>query len=625
MCGIAGFVGSGDEQYLKNMIQAIQYRGPDHQGLFVKENVGLGHARLSIIDLNARGNQPMLGADKSTAIVFNGEIYNYRELRTDLNKRNRYRFTSESDTEVVLHLYEEYGESCFEYLSGMFAIGIYDFHKRKLILARDRMGKKPLYWGRFGDDVVFASELGALMRHPSVKREIALGALNAYLQHEHVPTPMSMLKGIHKLEPATCAVFEKGEVRKKKYWTLSGEDRNLDKQEAISQLDNLLNNATKARLVSDVPLGVFLSGGIDSSTVAYYAQKNVQEKLKTFSVGFDEVSFDESSQARLVAKHLGTEHHELVLKSSDALELVPRALSEISEPLADASYIPTLLLSEYTRRYVTVALGGDGADELFAGYPTFQADRLAQVYRFIPETIRERLIEKLINSMPVGHDYMSLDFKLKQFVQGMDVDPVHMHGKWLGSYNKSERAKLIVPEIWNTLRDQNVFEVSDQYMRECASADACNKLLYMYLRTYLMDGVMVKVDRASMRYSLEARSPFLDHALVEFVFSLPYSLKLRGMKTKYLLKELMKDKLPREIVARKKKGFGIPIGNWLRGELKEYCEDILSESRMQKIGLFQASYVNRIKQEHFEGRRDHRKKLWTLIAFSVWHARYIEQ
>lgn len=623
MCGIAGYVGKGNRELLKKMIAAIQYRGPDYQGFFAMGNVGFGHARLRILDLSDKSNQPMLNAARNVVLAFNGEIYNFQYLREKLEGLDKYHFTSSGDTEVILHLYEEYGEDCFSLLNGMFAIALYDFTEDKLLLVRDRLGKKPLYWADFGSTVVFASELKAITKHFLFSRRLNLEALDRYFFCEYVPTPLSIFENLYKLEPATILIWKKGKVRKKKFWKIADNEYAISPNEALSVLDKEIERSVKSRLVADVPLGIFLSGGIDSSTIAYYAQKNSKKNIKTFSVGFTEESFDESDYAKRVADFLGSEHYYMSIPSSQVLCFVSAALDAMDEPLADASFIPTLLLSRFTKQYVTVALGGDGADELFAGYETFQAQQLVYWYKKIPRVLRKGIVEKVISALPVSHDYFSLDFRLKKFIAGIDENPAYMHQKWLGSFSQEEREKLFTRQVQLELLDKNEFEEIDNYMQESANKSQENQLLYMYLRSYLMDGVMVKVDRASMRYALEVRSPFLDYKLVDFVSSLPYAMKCRGLETKHLLKKLMKNKLPKGIALRRKKGFGIPLAQWLRNELREFCRGALAEQKIRKTGLFNSQYINQLMVEHFEGKKNHRKKLWTLIVFMAWHEAYL--
>jgi len=622
MCGIAGFTGGGNRSDLENMIAAIKHRGPDNTGVFFVGDVGLAHARLSVIDLSERGHQPMFNDDKTIGIVFNGEIYNFKELRNELIKLG-YKFKSDTDTEVIIYLYEEFGESCFERLNGMFAIGLYDFKQKKLILARDRMGEKPLYWSFFGGTLMFASELRAIMEHRIFKKELNLDALNKYLTYEYVPTPHSIFKNVYKLEPASYLVYQNKEIKKIKFWEIEFNNSDISFDEAITQLDKKINESVKLRMVSDVPFGVFLSGGLDSSTIAYYAQKNSSRKIKTFSVNFEEKSFDESKYAKKVSDILGTEHYDQLLTAKNLIETLS-TIDLIDEPIGDASIIPTYLLSKHARNYVTVALGGDGGDELFAGYPTFQADVLAGIYEKIPTLIKKIFLEKIIHKIPETDNNFNLGFRLKTFVKGLGGDKNYRHHRWLGSFTAEEKEKLFKREIWNEIDAKKDFEEIDYYLKNIKAEDHRNKTLGLYMRTYLMDEVLVKVDRASMKNSLEIRSPFLDPNLVELANSLPFSFKLKGFTTKYILKKLMEDKLPGSIVYRKKKGFGIPLSRWLRNELKEFCDGLLSEEKIKNQGLFNYDYIARLKQEHFDENKNNRKKLWTLMAFMIWYEKYMK-
>ncbi len=626
MCGIAGYWGVGNKDVLKKMADTLRHRGPDDEGYYEDHDVGLAHRRLSIIDTSSAGHQPMSGEDGMATIVFNGEIYNFQELKNNLKKKHL--FKSNSDTEVIVHLYEEIGAEVFSKLEGMFAIALYDKKKGKLFLARDRMGKKPLYYGVFGHTLIFGSELKALTEHSSFKKELDLVSLNKYFQYEYVPTPHTMFKGVFKLEPGIYITYDGTTLSKKmKFWDVSflsqGEKEAVTLDDAKTHLDTLLHKSVQKRLISDVPLGVFLSGGIDSSTIAYYAQKIAKEvgteKIKTFSIGFRESSFDESKYARQVAEHLGTDHHEQILSAQDSLELIPKIAQILDEPLADASLIPTYLLSRFTREHVTVALGGDGGDELLFGYDTFPAHRLANIYEKIPATLRERIIEKIIPLLPSSRNNMSLDFKAKKFISGFYGEKKYRNQRWLGAFDREARSKLFKKEIWNKLAEKNEFNDIDRYLEKLSTNDYHDQLTYLYLRTYMMDDILVKVDRASMYNSLEVRAPFLDTAVVEFLVNMPLSFKLHGFNTKYLLKKLMEDKLPHDIVYRKKKGFGIPLAEWITGDLKPLVLDLLSEERLKKQGLFNPEYVREILDNHFEKRADNRKYIWTLLVFQMWY------
>ncbi len=618
MCGIVGFIGRGDRDDVLRMVQTIRYRGPDDVGVYAEQGVGLGHARLSIIDLSPSGHQPMWNMEHSVSIVFNGEIYNFSLLKKELAAKGHV-FQSTSDTEVIIALYKEYGEKCFERLSGMFAIALYDVTKKKLLLARDRMGKKPLYYGVFGGTLLFASEPKAIFAHTLAKKEVDLDALNSYLALDYVPTPQSIFKGVAKLEPGVFLSYEGGNMRKEKYWNPDFRETTLSFPDALRELDVKLSRSVSSRLVADVPLGIFLSGGLDSSTIAYYATRASTKKIDTFSIGFDEASFDESQYAKEVSLFLDSTHHHHVLRPKDSLDIIPKIFSQLDEPLADASIIPTYLLSRFTKEHVTVALGGDGGDELFAGYPTFQAEKFVSAYQMIPSSLRKGFISRMIHALPISHANFSLDFKLKKFIDGAEEDDIILrHVRWLGTFNDHDRAQLLMAEVQNSFHEQNPLASLEKFVGEFDAKNAQNKLLWAYQRSYMMDQVLAKVDRASMFASLETRSPFLDHELVEFANGLPYQYKMHGLATKYILKELMKDKLPHNIVYRQKKGFGIPVASWLRGPLRDWSTELLSKGSINKHGLFQQEYIDRLKDEHFSGEKDNRKQLWNLIVFALW-------
>jgi len=622
MCGIAGFFGKGNDVILKAMTETLRHRGPDDLGIYYQENVGFGHTRLSIIDLSQAGHQPMKNVEGTIYIIFNGEMYNFLELKKKII--DKYNFRSKTDTEVILCLYEEYGEDCFSMLDGMFAIAIYDKRKNKILLARDRMGKKPLYWTVQDGTLIFGSELKALLKHPSFKKEIDFNSLNKYLTFEYVPTPHSIYNNVYKLEPGYFLEYDGKNIKKKKYWDIEfGKEKfdflNINK--IVEELDERFDNAVKKRMVSDVPLGVFLSGGIDSSSIAYYAQKNSKNKIKTFSIGFKEESFDESSYARQVSNFLGTEHYEKKFEESDLLDIVPIISDMLDEPMADPSIIPTFLLSKFTRQNITVALAGDGGDELFMGYDTFVAHRVADIYEKIPEILRKKIIEKIIPLLPTSHKNISLDFKAKQFISGFYGDKRYRDIRWLGSFNKTQKEKLFIPEIEKILIKSEYDDI-DNYIEKSGQENFYNQLIYLYLKMYLMDDILVKADRASMFNSLEIRSPLLDYKLVDFINSIPIDLKFRGIKTKYIFKKLMEDKLPKEIVYRKKKGFGIPIAEWFSGELKNFIKEILNKEKIENQGIFNYKYIDKLLNDHFSKKKDNRKLIWTLIIFQMWQEKW---
>ncbi len=621
MCGITGFVGHGNEEILRRMTSTLKHRGPDEQGFFIKENVGLGHRRLSIIDLTG-GHQPIFNENKTISLIVNGEIYNFQELRKNLIE-NGHRFKTQSDSEVIVHLYEEKGEEFLKELNGMFAIALWDDRNNKLLLARDRLGQKPLYYSFFHNTLIFGSELKAVIAHPQVKKELDFFSLAKYLNYEYVPVPQTIFKNIYKIRPSEYLIFRQGEIKKREYWKIDlSKNTALSEKECLEQLDQHLERAVRMRLMSDVPLGVWLSGGLDSTAIAYYAQKNSARPIKTFSIGFEEPSFDESNYAQKAASFLKTEHHQKILTMKDYVDLIPRIAKFLDEPLADGSVVPTFLLSEFTREKVKVALGGDGADELFMGYPTFQAHKLAKFYQLIPSFLRNKVIKPIVNSLPTSFDNFSIDFKLKKFISGFEYPAEIRDQIWMGSFQPKDFERLFSPEIYETIRGKDIFENIKHYLKEVSGKPLESRLVYLYLKNLLQEDIMNKIDRASMAVALEVRTPFLDYKLVEFANSLPSKYKLRGLTTKYLFKKLMKEKIPKEIVFRSKKGFGAPIAFWIKKELKDFTLDILSPAKIKREGIFNPRFISQLLKDHFSGKENHRKLLWTLIIFEMWQEQW---
>ena len=578
------------------------------------DGVALGVRRLSIIDLEG-GHQPMHNEDSSIWVVQNGEIYNHRELRKLLIAAG-HSFNTQSDTEVLVHGYEEWGGGMVERLNGMFAFAVHDRRRRSVLLARDRMGIKPLHYAIDGDRLVFASELKALLRDPALRKGIDPVALDDYLAYEFVPSPTSIVKGISKLQPGHTLTWSPVESRHelRRYWSpqlnLDGGGDRRSIEDESERLLSVLRESVRKELISDVPLGVFLSGGIDSSAVAAMMTQ-LGGEVKSFSVGFAERSFDESSYARLAARHLGTEHHELTLEPAMLLDLVPKLPELLDEPLGDASIIPTFLLSEFTRKHVKVALGGDGGDELFAGYPTLQAHRLASYYLRAPRLLREGLVGPVVRRLPVSRGNLSFDFRAKRFVSGAAYPTAERHQRWMGSFDREERRALLAGDV-------------RQVEMEVPEVDPLNQVLLLDMRLYLENDILVKLDRASMMASLEGRVPLLNNDFVEYATQLPLNMKLRGLRSKFLLKRALRGVLPDAILNRPKKGFGIPIAHWFRGPLKEQMLSVLSPERIAREGFFDPRAVKRLIDDHLDGRRDNRKQLWTLFAFELWHDGYLK-
>jgi len=616
MCGICGVAGgdpAGGRELVGRMCSALAHRGPDDEGSVHLDGVTLGMRRLSIIDLEG-GHQPMPNEDSTVWAIQNGEIYNHLELR-ELLVAAGHSFNTQSDTEVLVHGYEEWGEAMVDRLNGMFAFAVLDRRRGVVLLARDRMGIKPLHYAIDGKRLVFASELKALLRDPALRREIDPVALDQYLAYEFVPSPRSIVLGIDKLQPAHILTWSvrDGTHRIRRYWSpeLGVADGHRSLDEESERLREVLRESVRKELISDVPLGVFLSGGIDSSAVAAMMTQ-LGGDVKSFSVGFADRSFDESRYARQVAHHLGTEHRELTLEPDMLLGLIPKLPSLLDEPMGDASIIPTYLLSEFTRRHVKVALGGDGGDELFAGYPTLQAHRLAAYYLRAPRVLREGVVEPLVRRLPVSRGNLSFDFRAKRFVGGARYPVAERHQRWMGSFNAQERAVLLAREVPHEVEDG-----------EAAYADPLNQVLALDMRLYLENDILVKLDRASMMASLEGRVPLLNNDFVEYATHLPLNMKLRGLRSKFLLKRALRGLLPEAILNRPKKGFGIPVAHWFRGPLKEQLLSVLSPERIARKGFFDPAAVAALIGDHLDGRRDNRKQLWTLFAFELWHDGYV--
>jgi asparagine synthase (glutamine-hydrolysing) len=633
MCGIVGFLAKKSidipgYEILRKMRDVLIHRGPDDLGEYIRPLdekgpfVFLGHRRLSIIDLSG-GHQPLANEDGTVWVTFNGEIYNFGGLREELIGRG-HQFRTCSDTEVIAHAYEEYKENCFRHFNGMFAVGIWDECEKRLVLARDRLGKKPLYYSLMNETFIFGSELKAIMLYPAFPRRVDSLSLTKYLFFEFVPSPHTIFKDAKKIPAASYLIWDKKGIKVKQYWSPFNperEEKNLTEAEAEVRMMELLKEAVKRRLISDVPLGVFLSGGIDSSAISALAQKEVPGKIKTFSIGFEDPSFDESQYASLASRHIGTEHYEQTMTPDDLLNIVPHLPDILDEPMADASILPTYLLSKFTRQHVTVALGGDGGDELFAGYPTYLAHKFAVQYERYLGALHPA-ISFLGNLLPVSDDNISFDFKIKKFLSGIGYPKSVRNSVWLGSFSFPDLNKALSPELLAQFDDQKLVEEIICYEKSFPLKDRLGLLQFLDMKLYLQESILVKVDRASMACSLEVRAPFLDYELVEFVAGLPSRLKLKGLTSKYILKKALKNWLPDEVIRRPKKGFGVPIAKWVKGALKELFEDSLQSDRIKREGFLNPQYVTALLQDHLMNKKDHRKHLWTLLVWELWVNRY---
>ena len=631
MCGITGWANldprtrppDGAEDLLRSMCERMVHRGPDSEGYFLSDGVALGMRRLAIIDL-ITGEQPAFNEDQSIAVILNGEIYNYRELRADLEARG-HTFRSASDTEVLPHLYEEYGRDIVQHLNGMFAFALWDENQRRLFMARDRFGEKPLYWGVFDNTLLFASEPKVLLAHPSVRPDLNFNALRQYLSFDYVPAPLSIYQGISKLPAAHSLSLEDGQIDVREYWRLSYKTREPAPTvpEAAVELRRILEDSVRMRLVSDVPLGVLLSGGIDSSIVTAMAVRTSSETVKTFSISFAEASFDESQYARRVAQFLGTDHHEERFSASLAANLVSDIGAWMDEPMSDPSLVPTYLLSRFTRKHVTVALGGDGGDELFAGYPMYFGHRMARAYERIPQLVRRGVIEPVVNSLPVKNKNLSFDYRARRFVTASHYDEVARHHVWFGSFTPRDQ-DLLLTDVVQQSSEGDIYRDARRMFAECDSNDLTECMQSLDTQLYLAEDILTKVDRASMSVSLEVRAPYLDPRVAEFAASLPTRYKLHGYTSKYILKRAAKGLVPSFVWRRGKKGFGVPFAKWLKGELRPLARDLLAPERLRRGGLFNPDYVARLQDEHERGVANHRKLLWTLLSFELWRESFVE-
>ncbi len=628
MCGIAGQVardGAGvDEGILRAMIATLAHRGPDGEGVWLAPGVGLAHRRLSILDLSESAAQPMISPRTGAALAFNGEIYNFSHVRDQLAGHGE-AFESSGDTEVLLHALDRWSEDALPRVHGMFAFAYWHPAKRELLLARDRFGKKPVYYAPFGDKgidgLVFASELRALLAHPRVRadREIDPVALAQYLAHEFVPAPRSILSNVRKLMPGEILRWRDGRGLSVVPFYTPRYHRDTRGREGslVKRFTSLVEDATRDRLVADVPVGIFLSGGLDSSFIAACATK-VHSRVKTFAIGFDDPSFDESAHARVVANHLGTVHVEERLSASAMLDILPSSLDWLDEPFADSSFVPMSLLARVARKHVTVALGGDGGDEILAGYPTFQVDRALRWMPAWPEGLASA-VRTVASVTPPSEKNFSFGFKLQQFAQGLDDTGARRHARWLAPMLPEAIAGILTERYAHGA--SQVFDAVDAAARD--TRDGFDAATAFYLRVYLGEGVLTKVDRATMRASLEARAPLLDTRVVEFCLGLDPQMRIRGGVTKYLMRKAIAPLVPASIVARPKKGFGAPVGAWLRGPLRALVLDTLSPARLRESGLLRPEVVEPLVDAHMTGRRDHRKVIWSLLVLEHWRQRWL--
>jgi asparagine synthase (glutamine-hydrolysing) len=632
MCGIAGHVGIGSSPprapddaraLVRAMTDCIAHRGPDASAVHQDGPAVFGHTRLAIIDLSTDANQPMVSADGQVTLVFNGEIYNFHDLATELRAAG-VALRTKSDTEVLLELYRLHGPSFVSKMRGMFAFAIWDAPRRRLMLGRDRLGKKPLFFHLGARGLSFASELRALLSDGDIARKPDARALHAYLSLGFVPTKYAAISGVRKLAPGTIAVYENGNLREESYWQLKFAPRPRPVGELIEELRHLMFEAVKLRLVSDVPLGAFLSGGIDSSAVVAIMSKVGAKPVKTFSIGFEEKDFSEVEYARKVAKLYETEHHEEVLRPR-AAELLPKLVRFYGEPFADPSALPSYLLSEMTRKHVTVALSGDGGDEGFAGYTRYAHEKLARFFRLLPRGLvmpAARLIEKTFPGRQAGF-WGEVGATVRTHARRIQMDDASRYLAQFGNFTPELLAELCTPEF-AAAGDDAGRALFAETLASGTATDALARLLELDTKVYLNDDIFTKVDIASMANSLEVRCPLVDHVLIEFAATVPSEMKMKGFRGKWLLRKALGDLLPHEILYRRKRGFGIPHARWLRGELRPMLHDTLSSNRVYERGFLQRATVERLMAEHDSGRVNHGLRLWNLLWLELWFQTFVD-
>jgi len=622
LCGICGIYNFDiqqkvDSKLLKRMCDVVKHRGPDEEGMYINNNIGLGHRRLSIIDL-AQGHQPISNEDDTIWVVFNGEIYNYPQLRNDLIKKGHI-FTTNSDTEVIVHLYEEEGDKFVCSLRGMFGIALWDAKQKKIILTRDRLGKKPLHYLIEKDRIIFGSEIKSILQDQRVKRSLNEEALDDFFTFLCIPAPKTIFKGIFKLLPGHILICTQNQFIIREYWDFNFETtQKLKEEDYQGKLIQLLTDAVKCRLMSEVPLGAFLSGGIDSSCVVAIMSQLSEKPVITSSIGFDEEAFDELKFAQVVASHFKTDHHEHIVRPN-AIEILSKLVYHFDEPFADSSAIPTYYVSKMAKEEVTVALSGDGGDEFFAGYNSYQFDTAQdRVRRMIPTFIKRYLLHPLVSHYPKF-------LRAKKYLTSISSSFEEALFLSKAIYDSEMKQKFYTPEFRTQLGDYDPFSVLDLYLKRSKEWDILSRAQYIDAKTYLPNDILVKVDRMSMAVSLEVRAPFLDHKLIEFVSTIPSNLRLKGRISKYILKKSMEELIPKEILRRKKKGFSVPLDLWLKKDLKTLVEKTIFSDKASIREYFNSKYIQWMWNEYQDGRRSFFTQFWCLLMFELWHKIFMEE
>jgi len=622
MCGIAGIIGKVDEGLIQSMTRMLAHRGPDGEGYFSSDDVALGHRRLSIIDLES-GQQPMTTADGRYTIVFNGEIYNFRDLRRQLESQGA-RFHTRSDTEVLLEAYAAWGRESLEKLRGMFAFAVWDAKEHRLFAARDRLGVKPFYYAQLSKGLIFASEMKGLLAHPSVKRELDYASLDDFLAYLYVPAPRTIFQGISELPPAHWLEWQDGRLRLSRYWELEFRPEKRHLQDYVEELQQVLSEAVGLRLVSDVPLGIFLSGGLDSSTMAALMARHAAEPVRTFTLGFvkGEELFSEWGYARTVSEKIGAQARELTILSN-SVELLGAVTRHFDEPFGNPTSILIYQLSEACRQHVTVALVGDAGDEVFLGYPRYQGAVLAERYRKVPKILR-RLLAGAASHLSEPGDGHHFKRRLREFLTGSSQSLEHMYFGWVSYFSWEQRQRLYSPELRSKLGDYDSSHFLINLFRESKTSEMVDRINYVDLHSFLPYNLLRYSDRMSMAHGLEIRCPYTDHKLIEVLARVPWRYKLRVNQTKFLLRKVARDLLPKSILKRRKLGLNPPMGMWLRGKLQPLLQEYLSPDRVRERGYFRPEVVQELIRDHLNRRRDYSLHLWALISFEEWHRQYLD-
>ncbi|MFH1754498.1 MAG: asparagine synthase (glutamine-hydrolyzing) [Candidatus Latescibacterota bacterium] len=626
MCGVCGIYhyANGariDAGVLESMCDVITHRGPDDAGYYIDDTIGLAMRRLIIIDPTT-GHQPLFNENKSVCLVFNGEIYNFKTIRDELIARG-HAFATQSDGEVIVHLYEDEGPACLDRLRGMFAIALWDSDKRSLFLARDRIGIKPYYYADHNGTLLFASEIKSILQYPRFPRSVHPQGIHHYLSLNYVPAPYTLIEGIHQLLPGEYMLCTKEGFDKRRYWDVRFEPReDLGEEEWKVKVRDKLQECVSMHLVSDVPFGAFLSGGIDSSAVVAMMTSALGTPISTFSIDFAEESFSEIRYARVIADLFHSDHH-VLSAPADVLNMLETLIWHADDPLADSSMIPVYMIAEFARKHVTMVLTGDGGDEIFAGYDTYNAYYVRRMYRLLPRWLRQQVVRRVVEALPVSLTKVSFDFKAKRFVEGAELDADEAHFWWRVILSESAKSNLYTGSFRDAVGNVATADIYRDYFRMSGSDDPLSRMLYVDTRFYLPNDMLVKVDRMTMANALEARVPFLDHELVELAATIPSSIKFKKRIKKYILKEALRDLLPGSILDRKKAGFNVPVNAWLAGKMKAMAQELLSPERIGQVGFFEPSYVSKLLAEHLARKADHSFPLWGLMCFQIWYERFI--